>query len=174
MSEPFVGEIRIMSFGYAPKGWALANGQLMPISQNQVLFALLGTTYGGDGRTTFALPDLQARVPMHRGAGFEQGQAGGESAHTLAVTEIPAHNHTVAASTAASGGSVNPSGRFLGGGNNVYWPPPSVSPPKPPAMTTLQPETVQNAGTSQPHENMQPFLVLNFCIALQGIFPSQS
>src|SRR5512141_2661028 len=120
MAEPFLSEIRIMSFGFAPKGWALCNGQLMPINQNQGLFSLLGTTYGGDGRVNFALPDLQGRVPIHMGSGHTLGERGGEQAHTLSISEIPTHTHSVSVSSAASGGNANPTNNFLGGGNNVY------------------------------------------------------
>jgi microcystin-dependent protein len=166
MTEPFLSEIRIMSFGFPPKGWALCNGQLLPINQNQALFSLLGTTYGGDGRVNFALPNLQGRAPIHEGSGFTLGQIGGELNHTLTQSELPDHNHIVQASTAATGGVATPNGNFLGGGNNVYH--------TPTQLTTLSPQTVTNVGGSQAHLNVQPYLVLNFCIALQGIFPSQN
>ena len=166
MAEPFLSEIRMMSFGFAPKGWALCNGQLLPINQNQGLFSLLGTTYGGDGRQTFALPNLQGRVPIHMGSGHTLGERGGEQAHTLSISELPTHVHSVQASSAATGGNANPTGRFLGGGNNVYHAPTS--------LTSMTPGTLANVGGSQAHLNMQPFLVLNFSIALQGIFPSQT
>lgn len=164
MAEPFLSEIRIMSFVFAPKGWALCNGQLLPINQNQGLFSLLGTTFGGDGRVNFALPDLRARTPLHVGSGHTLGERGGEQAHTLSIAEIPTHTHTVSGSTAATGGNANPTNRVLGGGNNVYHSPASLA-----AMTA---GTVANTGGSQAHLNMQPFLTLSFCIALQGIFPS--
>ena len=164
MAEPFLAEIRIMSFDFAPKGWAMCNGQLLPINQNQALFSLLGTTYGGDGRVNFALPDLRARVPIHEGSGHTLGERGGEQAHTLSIAELPQHTHMVNASSAATGGNANPTGRFLGGGNNVYH---SAS-----DLTAMNPNTVTNVGGSQAHLNMQPFLTLSFCIALQGIFPS--
>jgi microcystin-dependent protein len=164
MAEPFLSEIRIMSFNFAPKGWAMCNGQLLPINQNQALFSLLGTTFGGDGRVNFALPDLRARVPIHVGSGHTLGERGGEQAHTLSIAELPTHTHQVMASTSATGGNANCTGRFLGGGNNVYHAPGS--------LTTLNPQTVANTGGSQAHLNTQPFLVLTFCIALQGIFPS--
>lgn len=166
VSEPFLSEIRIMSFNFAPRGWALCNGQLLPINQNQALFALLGTTYGGNGQTTFALPNLQARVPIHTGNSHTLGEAAGEQAHTLSTSEAPAHTHLVSASSAASGGNANPSNRFLGGGNNVYHAATN--------LTALNAGTVTSTGGSQPHTNMQPYLTLNFCIALQGIFPSQN
>jgi microcystin-dependent protein len=164
MAEPFLSEIRIMSFNFAPKGWALCNGQLLPINQNQALFSLLGTTYGGNGQTSFALPNLQGRVPIHVGTGRTLGETGGEEAHTLTVGELPTHTHAVSASNAATGGSSSPTNRFLGGANNMY----GAGAP----LTTLQPATVSNIGGSQPHTNLQPFLTLSFCIALQGIFPS--
>ena len=166
MAEPFLSEIRMMSFGFAPKGWALCNGQLLPIAQNQALFSLLGTTYGGDGRVNFALPNLQGRVPIHMGSGHTLGERGGEQGHTLSISELPTHVHAVQASSAATGGNANPTGRFLGGGNNAYHAPTS--------LTAMTPGTVANVGGSQAHLNMQPFLVLNFSIALQGIFPSQT
>jgi microcystin-dependent protein len=166
MSEPFLSEIKIMSFAFPPKGWALCNGQLLPINQNQALFSLLGTVYGGNGQTTFALPNLQGRVPIHRGSGYTIGQLGGEASHTLLQTEMPTHVHTVAASSAATNGTSSPNGNFLGGGNNVYSAPQS--------LTALNPATVTSVGNSQPHENMSPYLVLSFCIALQGIYPSRN
>jgi len=166
MAEPFLSEIRIMSFGFPPKGWALCDGQLLPINQNQALFSLLGTTYGGDGRVNFALPDLRARAPIHMGSGHTLGERGGEQAHTLSIAEIPTHTHGVRASSNATGGVATPNGNFLGGGNNAYHSPAS--------LTSLTPGTVTAVGGSQAHLNMQPFLVLNFSIALQGIFPSQT
>ena len=168
MAEPFLSEIRIMSFSFPPKGWALCDGQLLPINQNQALFSLLGTTFGGDGRVNFGLPDLRGRTPIHVGAGHTLGERGGEQAHTLSISELPTHAHGVAASSTATGGSATPNGNYLGGGNNVYLPPGGG------ALTTMRPDTVTNTGGSQAHLNMQPFLVLNFCIALQGIFPSQT
>jgi microcystin-dependent protein len=166
MAEPFLSEIRIMSFVFAPKGWALCNGQLLPINQNQALFSLLGTTYGGDGRVNFALPNLQGRTPIHVGAGHTLGERGGEQAHTLSISELPTHVHGAMASTVDSGGNDNPTNRFLGSANNLYHTPAN--------LTALRPETITNAGGSQAHLNMQPFLTLSFCIALQGIFPSQN
>lgn len=166
MAEPFLSEIRIMSFGFAPQGWALCNGQLLPINENQALFSLLGTTFGGDGRVNFALPDLRGQTPIHDGDGHVLGERGGEMAHTLSIAETPAHQHTVQAQSSATGGSASPVNNYLGGGSNVYLPPAGA------AQTTLRPDAVTNTGGSQAHLNAQPFLTLNFCIALQGIFPS--
>jgi microcystin-dependent protein len=164
MAEPFLSEIRIMSFSFAPKGWALCNGQLLPINQNQALFSLLGTTYGGDGRVNFGLPNLQARTPIHVGNGHTLGERGGEDSHTISLQEMPLHTHLVAASSAASGGNNSPVGRFLGGAADAYAAPSN--------LTALRPGTITNAGGGQAHNNDQPYLVLSFCIALQGIFPS--
>ena len=164
MSEPFLSEIRLMSFVFAPKGWALCNGQLLPINQNQALFSLLGTTYGGDGRVNFALPDLRGRVPIHVGSGHTLGERGGEQAHTLNLNELPTHTHVVNASSAA-GNTPVPTGAVLADSPSQLYAPASN-------VTTLQPGTVTNVGGSQAHLNMQPFLTLSFCIALQGIFPS--
>ena len=165
MAEPFLSEIRIMSFGFAPQGWALCDGQLLPINQNQPLFSLLGTTYGGDGRVNFALPNLQGRVPIHMGQGHTLGERGGEQAHTLSISELPTHVH-VANAAGADADVAIPTNALLGNANNLYMPAQS--------LTSLVPGTVANVGGSQAHLNMQPFLVLNFCIALQGIFPSQN
>jgi microcystin-dependent protein len=166
MAEPFLSEIRIMSFEFAPKGWAFCNGQLLPINQNQALFSLLGTTFGGDGRTTFALPDLRGRTPIHVGSGHALGERGGQQTETLSMTELPEHTHSVGASSTATGGGAAPAGRVLGGGNNVYHAPAN--------LTAINAGTVANTGGSQAHPNMQPFLTLTFCIALQGIFPSRN
>lgn len=165
MSEPFLGEIKIMAFNYAPRGWALCNGQQLPINQNQALFALLGTTYGGNGQTTFALPDLRGRTPLHYGAQFTQGQVVGETAHTLNIAEMPAHTHTLSGSSTQ--GTINaPVGALPGkSAQNAYG---ATN------LVAMNPAVVTNTGGSQPHNNLQPYLVLNFCIALQGIFPSQN
>ena len=163
MAEPFLSEIRIMSFVFAPRGWALCNGQLLPINQNQALFALLGTTFGGNGQTNFALPNLQGRTPIHDGNGHTLGEQGGVQAHTLTVPELPAHTHVAQGST-NNGDTVTPLGGVLGGVSNMYGPAANLA--------ALQSATVTNIGGSQAHQNMQPFLVLSFCIALQGIFPS--
>ncbi|MBD0381959.1 phage tail protein [Paenibacillus sedimenti] len=164
MANPFLGEIRLFSLGYAPKGWAQCNGQLLPINQNQALFSLLGTTYGGDGRTTFALPDLRGRVPVHAGPGITLGEVGGEEAHTLLESEMPSHTH-LARATTKEADSDDP--------NNVYWASLTVSgysynPPN----VTMSPQALAVAGGSRPHENRQPYTVVNYCIALLGIFPS--
>lgn len=163
MAEPFLSEIRLMSFVFAPKGWALCNGQLLPINQNQGLFSLLGTTFGGDGRVNFALPDLRGRVPIHVGSGHTLGERGGEQAHTLSIAELPAHAHVHNVSV-ASGATPIPTGNLLAAANNLYAAPGNVVP--------LHPASVTNTGGSQAHLNMQPFLTISFCIALQGIFPS--
>jgi microcystin-dependent protein len=155
-----------MSFGFAPKGWAMCNGQLLPINQNQALFSLLGTTFGGDGRVNFGLPDLRARTPIHVGNGHTLGERGGEDSHTLTQGEMPAHLHPVMASSVASGGNNLPTNRFLGGAADAY--------ASPANLTTLRPGTITNTGGGQAHTNDQPFLTLTFCIALQGIFPSQN
>lgn len=169
MAEPFLSEIRIMSFVYAPKGWALANGQLLPINQNQALFSLLGTTFGGDGRVNFALPDLRGRTPIHVGSGHTLGERGGEQAHTLSIAELPTHTHT-ANGTSAIADQPTPGGNLLAVVDvsafttNLYG---SAA-----NLVAMAPQTVANTGGSQAHLNMQPFLTLSFCIALQGIFPS--
>jgi microcystin-dependent protein len=162
MAEPFLSEIRIMSFVFAPKGWALCNGQLLPINQNQALFSLLGTTFGGDGRVNFALPDLRGRVPIEVGSGHTLGERGGEQAHTLSISEMSAHNHMV--NVLNTNADATPAGNFFAAANAAYQPAPG--------NTTLAPNTITNVGGSQAHLNMQPFLTLSFCIALQGIFPS--
>jgi microcystin-dependent protein len=167
MSQPFMGEIKIISWNFAPKGLAFCNGQLLPINQNQALFSLLGTTYGGDGQTTFALPEFRGRVPVHVGQGFTQGQVGGEESHTLVQSEMPAHNHFLQA-TEVDADAFSPVGAVFGkNGSQPYQS--SFS-----SLTTLAPATVTNVGGSQPHENRQPYLVLAFIIALQGIFPSRN
>jgi microcystin-dependent protein len=164
MAEPFLSEIRIMSFVFAPKGWALCNGQLLPINQNQALFSLLGTTFGGDGRVNFALPDLRGRTPIHVGSGHTLGERGGEQAHTLSIAELPTHAH-VANASSQPGNAVVPTGAVLGSPLNLSYTTPS-------SLTAMNPASITNAGGSQAHLNMQPFLTLSFCIALQGIFPS--
>ncbi len=164
MSEPFLSEVKIVSFGFPPKGWAFCNGQIMAISQNQALFSLLGTTYGGDGIQNFALPNLQGRIPIHLGNGYIQGQVGGEVVHTLITNEMPSHAHVVQASK-GMGTRQSPLGN--------YWaatPTPSYAAPST-ANTVL---ASSSAGGGQPHNNMPPYLTLTFIIALQGIFPSRN
>jgi len=166
MAEPFLSEIRIFSFTYAPRGWAFCNGQLLPIVQNQALFALLGTTYGGDGRQTFALPNLQGRVSIGVGNSHTLGEKGGEQIHTLTANELPAHGH--AARAAANTNQNDPTGH--------YWAPDTTGNVTfaSTANLALAPAAIASTGGSQAHFNMQPFLALNFCIALVGIFPSQT
>ena len=166
MAEPFLSEIRMMSFGYAPQGWAMANGQTLPINQNQALFSLLGTTYGGNGQTTFQLPDMRERVPIHVGQGFVLGERGGEQAHTLSISEIPQHTHTMNGVDSPAGTNVPTASTFLAQRATSYGPATN--------LTQMSPTEIGNTGGSQAHQNMQPFLTINFCIALQGIFPSQN
>ena len=172
MAQPFLSEIRIFSFNYPPKGWALCNGQTMAINQNQAVFALLGTTYGGDGRTTFQLPNFQGRVGIHQGTGsggsYVMGQVGGEAAHTVTVAEMPTHTHSFAVAT--SGILTSPKG-------NTFCTPLSATPLNmysPTDGSAANAAMIGTTGGSQPHGNMQPFLALSFCIALTGIFPSRN
>ena len=167
MGTPFLGELKIISWNYAPKGWAFANGQQLPINQNQALFSLLGTTYGGNGQTTFALPDMRGRTPIHVGQGFILGEKGGQEFHTLTQSEMPQHIHFVNASQ--TDGNVNsPGGNVLA--RSVIGPPYR----SPPASVAMNAENVTSVGGSQPHENRQPFLTTNIVIALQGVFPSRN
>ncbi|WP_348943788.1 tail fiber protein [Chitinibacter sp. FCG-7] len=170
MAEPFLAEIRVFSFVFAPKGWALCNGQLLPINQNQALFSLLGTTFGGDGRVNFALPDFRGRTPIHVGSGHSLGERGGEQAHTLSIAELPVHTHLVRAADAPAN-LLNPHGGIPG-----QAPSPQYSDTSPgnalETSVAAHASSISNVGGSQAHLNMQPFLTLNFCIALQGIFPS--
>jgi microcystin-dependent protein len=166
VAEPFLSEIRIMTFSFPPKGWALCNGQLLPINQNQALFSLLGTTYGGDGRVNFALPDLRSRTPIHGGNGHTLGEQGGEVAHTLSIAEIPTHTHLVNANSGDGTVGAGAGNAYAKGLSNVYGPPQS--------LTAMSPDAVTNVGGSQAHQNTMPFLTLSFCIALQGIFPSRN
>lgn len=167
MAEPFLSEIRLFSFNFAPKGWALCDGQLLPINQNQALFSLLGTTYGGDGRVNFALPNLQGRAPIHEGGGHTLGERGGEQGHTLSISEIPTHTHTLNG-TSSTGSLIIAAGNLSGTSPSQMYQAPDNN------LTAMNPASIPNVGGSQAHLNMQPFLVLNFSIALQGIFPSQT
>jgi microcystin-dependent protein len=173
MADPFVAEIRIFPFNFAPKGWAWCNGQLLPLSQNTALFSLLGTTYGGDGKSNFALPDLQGRAPMHPGQGpglslHDLGETGGSETVSLLQSEIPAHSHAWQASN-SDGISQSPAGNLLAvgvGGITMY-----AAPPPPGSLTPLADNALAPAGGDQPHNNLQPYLTFNFSIALQGVFP---
>ena len=169
MSTPYLAEIRLTSFAFAPRGWAMCNGQLLPINQNQALFALLGTQYGGNGTSNFALPNLQGRAPMHFSGTHPIGQAAGEEAHALTTNEMPAHVHALRASAKVAASS-SPAGGVLAapprGGTPAYAAPAN--------LVALNPAAVATSGGSQPHENRPPFLAVNFIIALQGIFPSRN
>ena len=164
MSEPFLAEIRMVGFNFAPRGWAFCDGQILPINQNQSLYSLLGTTYGGDGRTSFALPDLRGRVPIHVGGGYQEGQKGGAETVDLTFAQT-AHSHAVQAS-ADNGDAPVPTNNYLASANNLYR--------EPDNLTQLRAETVSNTGGGQAHNNMQPYLAVNFCIALRGLFPSRN
>ncbi len=165
MSEPFLSEIKIVSFNFPPKGWALCNGQFLPINQNQALFSLLGTTYGGNGQTTFALPDLRGQVPIHMGNGHTLGEKGGSTSVTINQQTMAQHLHFLQASTTV-GDVAFANNTVLAPAGNLYGPPNN--------LTTLEPSSVSNVGGSQAHTNLMPYLVLNFIIALQGIFPSRN
>jgi microcystin-dependent protein len=171
MSTPFLGEIRIFACNFAPRGWAMCNGQLLPINQNQALFSLLGTNYGGNGQTTFALPNLQGRVAIHEGQGsglsaYTLGETGGAESVTLLTTQMPQHTHSVAASSAAATGT-RPGGSVPARASTAAY-------ATTPDGTLMNATMLTTAGGGQPHENRQPYLVLNFCIALQGIFPARN
>jgi microcystin-dependent protein len=169
MSDPYIAEIKLISFNFPPRGWAFCNGQLLPINQNQALFSILGTMYGGDGRVNFALPNLQGRVPIHQGNNqgfYNVGQNGGEYAHTLTINELPTHVHPPVAQSAASNPGMSPRGAIWATApSNAFAPTPT---------TNLNPKAVSTVGGSQPHENTPPYLVLNYVIALTGIFPSRN
>lgn len=174
--DAFLSEIRLFAFNFAPSGWALCNGQILPIAQNQALFSLLGTTYGGNGITTFALPNLQSRVPLHLGQGpglspYTQGQIGGQEAHALILGEMPLHTHSAVNAVAVAATTATPAANTAlakpaANVGNIYGAAAS--------STTMAPQALATVGTSQPHTNLQPFLVLNFCIATEGIFPSRN
>jgi microcystin-dependent protein len=169
MAEPFLAELRMMSFAFPPKGWALANGQLLPINQNQALFSLLGTTFGGDGRINFGLPNLQGRVPMSMGSGHTLGEVGGQQAVTLSISQLPTHVHTASAtSNVAVNTSVPGTASLLAQSSGQFLYGPATN------LIAMAANEIANNGGSQAHLNMQPFLTLSFCIALQGIFPSQN
>lgn len=165
MSQPYLGELKLVSFNFAPRNWVMCNGQLMAINQNQALFSLLGTTYGGDGRITFALPNLQGRTPVSTGQGITLGQTAGEASHTLTVSEFPAHTHLVQAAGTANTPAV--SGNLPGGQGVAAFASASN-------LVAMNQATLSPAGSSQPHNNLQPYLVMNWIIALQGIFPSRN
>jgi microcystin-dependent protein len=166
MAEPFLSEIRLMSFVFPPKGWALCNGQLLPINQNQALFSLLGTTFGGDGRVNFALPDLRGRVPIHVGSFHTLGERGGEQAHTLSVSEIPTHTHEASATSNLATTNTPATNLALARSSGAALYAAATN------LMAMASNAVSDTGGSQAHLNMQPFLTLSFCIALQGIFPS--
>lgn len=169
MAEPFLSEIRMMSFNFPPKGWAMCNGQLLPINQNQGLFSLLGTNFGGDGRVNFGLPDLRGRTPIHFGNGHTLSEKGGEQAHTLSIAEIPRHIHLLQAKTDPVNTNIPNTTNYLGQtAPNLVYSGQSQN------FTAMNAGSLSNIGGSQSHINMQPFLTLNFCVALQGIFPSQT
>ena len=169
MAQPYVGEIRMFAGNFAPAGWAFCEGQQLPISENETLFQLIGTTYGGDGESTFALPNLRGQVPIHEGDGHTLGERAGSSAVTITQQTMPQHIHGLQASTSTGDTSFpsSPSGNVLAATNSPIYSGPN-------SLTTLSPASVTNVGGSQAHNNMMPYLVLNFCIALQGIFPSQN
>jgi len=181
MSTPFLGELKLISWNFPQKGWAFCNGQFLPINQNQALFSLFGTTYGGNGQTTFALPDLRGRTPLHMGSDFIMGQVGGQAAHTLIQSEMPAHNHFVSAcdldGLKSAEGATPDNTKVLARGlvalPNQQTGPAQLYGTGAPSLT-LPPATITNVGGSQPHENRQPYLVLNCIVALQGVFPSRN
>ena len=168
MATPFMAELKLVSFNFAPKGWTMCNGQLLPINQNQAIFSLLGTTFGGDGRQTFGLPDLRGRTPVYVGDGLVLGERGGEYAHTVNMAEMPQHTHFLNCVNATSNTNA-PLNNYLAnttGNLGVYGPASS--------LVTMFPADVSNVGGSQPHQNQSPYLVMNWIIALQGIFPSRN
>jgi len=166
VGTPFLSEVKIISWNFPPKGWAFCNGQLLSINQNQALFSLLGTTYGGDGQVNFALPEIRGRSPIHVGQGFLQGQAGGQEFHTVTMGEMPAHQHLPQAVSEA-GNTIIPGGNFLAKSDTQIYQSPNN-------LVAMANSSISSVGGSQAHENRQPYLVLNFVIALQGIFPSRN
>jgi len=177
MATPFLGEIKIISWNYPPKGWAFCNGTLLPINQNQALFALFGTTYGGDGRQTFGLPNLQGRVPISFSNAFTQGQAGGETTHTLNISELPAHTHLMQANASIVTGvglnTPDPT-KAISEAKSAQTGTPAVQNFGTSNLTPMSSASVGNTGGNQPHNNLQPYLVLNMIVALQGVFPSRN
>lgn len=178
MSEPFLAEIRMMGFNFAPRGWAMCDGQILPINQNQTLYSLLGTTYGGDGRTSFALPDIRSRSPIHKGSpsgdgglSWVLGQRSGEETHTLTTGEMPNHTHKLMGTSAAAN-TDSPTGARYANTNDTGLKPYGVSSTA--NQTSLSPYALSSVGGSQPHENMQPYTTLNYCIAIMGLFPSRN
>ena len=169
MSSPFIGEIRMFGGNFAPVGWAFCNGAILPIDQNDALFNLIGTTYGGDGQTTFALPDLQSRIPVHVGPGFALGQSGGVESVTLTTSQIPAHSHVPQANTSAADNQVSPANGVWASTSPALNNYSNVAP-----SVTMDPAACGSSGGSQPHDNMVPFLAVNFILSLFGIFPSQT
>ncbi|MES2988244.1 MAG: tail fiber protein [Pseudomonadota bacterium] len=169
MGTPFMSELKLCAFNFAPKGWAQANGQFLPINQNQALFSLMGTTYGGNGQTTFALPDMRGRIPIHMGQGHALGERAGADSVTLNIQQLPQHLHFIQATTAAPTTNIPSSATLLSttAPNDLYTGPGS-------GLGTMMPQAVSNVGGSQAHENRQPYLVLNWIVALQGVFPSQN
>ena len=168
MSEPFLAEVKIVGFNFAPRGWAFCDGQILPINQNQSLYSLLGTIYGGDGRTSFALPDLRGRTPIHAGSGYAQGQKGGQETSTLTEAQMPSHDH-VARGTANTAVVPIPDGTKLLAASA-----PAELYASPENLVPLNSGTISNEGEDQSHQNMQPYIAVNFCIALQGLFPSRN
>lgn len=170
MSEPFLAEVRIVGFNFAPRGWAFCDGQILPINQNQSLYSLLGTTYGGDGRTSFGLPDMRGRVPIHVGNGHREGQKDGEETHTLQGNEMPQHNHVFYASASTANQPLSSGVLARTTAGDIY----RDSSLVPTGLTTLRSGTVTNVGGGQAHDNMMPYIAMNFCIALRGLFPSRN
>jgi microcystin-dependent protein len=168
MAQPYVGEIRMFAGNFAPAGWMFCEGQLLPISENEILFQLIGTTYGGDGESTFALPDLRGRIPIHQGNGFILAETGGAEEITLTVSQIPAHSHPALATTTAAAGTAPNSNILLGRAALATITPYGSDNPK----TPLSPSSVSSVGGSQPHTNFQPYLCVDFIISLFGLFPS--
>lgn len=173
MSEPFLAEVRIVGFNFAPRGWAFCDGQILPINQNQSLYSLLGTTYGGDGRTSFALPEFRGRTPIHKGRSnggpvHALGQKSGEETHTLAVSEMPQHTHMLSASSSNASSEDPTNQSWAKSTERIYAASTAAS------ATAMSSSLIANSGGGQAHENMQPYLAMNFCIALQGLFPSRN